>query len=216
MRTRRFEIVLGTVLLALYAAFWLWQTPGVLRGPLAADEIDAYLAGAERNLAMPADEKARSLAKLRAWAQADDGQPVYMLNLMRHYPELLRFEGAPAFAGTPAESNAIYEQRVMPLLFGVGGYPLVGGPVQGANLIVHEPALDHWSRLLVVRYPSRRAFLDLVTHTDYGPIEPYKLMALEVVLTPTRGEVLIPELRWTVGLALLVVFLLACLARRRG
>jgi len=43
-------------------------------------------------------------------------------------------------------------------------------------------------RLLVLRYPSRRAFLDLLSDPRYRKIEPYELMALAVVLTPTTGE----------------------------
>jgi hypothetical protein len=148
------------------------------------------------------------LDHLRAWALADDGKPVYMLNLMRYYPALRQFEGAPRVEVTPEQSNAIYEREVMPMLLRAGGYPLLGGATQGANLIGHAPALDDWSRVLVVRYPSRRAFLALLTDPDYIPIEPYKLMALELVLAPVHGEVVVPELRWLTVLFALVLFLL--------
>src|SRR5215213_6933045 len=47
-------------------------------------------------------------ARLRAWAEADDGKPVYMLNLMRYYDELRPFPGAPDFQGSPEESNTLY------------------------------------------------------------------------------------------------------------
>lgn len=203
-----FEIRFGLLLAALYAAFWLWQTPGVLRGPLAAEEVGEYLRLVEERLPLPAAEKPAVLEHLREWAMADDGKPVYMLNLMRYYPTLRSFDGAPPFDGTPQQSNARYETRVMPLLLEKGGYALVAGMTQGGNILEHAPALDDWSRVLVVRYPSRRAFLELLSDPAYAPIEPYKLMALQVVLTPVHGETVVPELRWMFGAAALVSFLL--------
>jgi hypothetical protein len=204
-----FEIKLGAALLAVFAGFWIWQNPGVVAGRLKPAEINANLAAIDKQLVLPPDEKPQLLARARAWMEADDGKPVYMLNLMRFYPQLRRIPGAPAFSGTPQQSNAHYEARTMPLLFERGGYPLIAGPPQGANLMSYEPGLDGWSRMLVVRYPSRRAFMQLVTDPAYGPGEPYKLMALKVVLTPTSGEVVVPELTWLVGGALFALFLAA-------
>jgi hypothetical protein len=60
---------------------------------------------------------------------------------------------------------------------------------------------------LLVRYPSRRAFLSLVADPAYGPIEPYKTMALKVVLTPVSGNRVTPDMRAVVGGALLCLFL---------
>ena len=132
-----------------------------------------------------------------------------MLNLMRYYDELRRFPGAPEFGGTPKESNDHYERIVRPLLFAKGGYPMIGGSVRGANVVDLEstPALDHWSRVLVVRYPSRRAFLELLADPAYAPMEPYKFMALQAVLVPVSAEMLIPDLRFVVGGAVLVLYL---------
>jgi hypothetical protein len=72
---------------------------------------------------------------------------------------------------------------------------------------VPDPALEKWSRVLVVRYPSRRAFLELLADPDYAPIEPYKFMALEVVLVPVTAELLVPDLRVLVGGLLLTGYL---------
>jgi hypothetical protein len=61
--------------------------------------------------------------------------------------------------------------------------------------------------VIVMRYPSRRAVLELFADPAYAPFEPYKLMALQVVLTPMQGEMVVPELRWLVGGALLLLFM---------
>lgn len=193
---------------ALFAAFFLWQTPGLVFGKLEPADIDRYLAAVERQLPLAEADKPKVLQRLRVWAEADDGGPVYMLNLMRYHEELRRFPGAPDFDGTPEESNDHYERAVQPLLFAKGGYPMIGGPVRGANVIDLEsnPALDDWSRVLVVRYPSRRAFLELLADPAYAPIEPYKFMALEVVLVPVSADMLIPDLRVLVGGVLLLLY----------
>jgi hypothetical protein len=207
MKAYRTEFALAAVLLLLCAATWLWQTPGSWRAAMSAADVEGYLRDIEQRLPLPTAEKPAVLAHLRAWALADDGAPVFMLNLMRYYPALRRFEGTPDFAGTPREANAIYEQRVAPMLLKTGGYPVFGGMTQGANVLGFGPGQDGWDRVLVVRYPSRRAFLELLTDPAYAPIEPYKMMALEVVLTPMQGEVALPELRVLVCVAALVLFL---------
>lgn len=132
---------MALVLSTIFAAFCTWQAPGWLRGPLNPAEVEGHLRQIEQHLAMPADMKNEVVARLRTWALADDGRPVYMLNLMRYYPQLRQFEGAPAFAGTPLQANEYYEQEVMPLVLSGGIYPLFGGTAQGANLIEHAADL---------------------------------------------------------------------------
>jgi hypothetical protein len=201
-----FLIILASVMLALFVAVWLWQNPGLIRGRLQAPEI-AQLMGQIENLPFPQEQRPEVLKRLRAWLENDDGKPFYMLNLMRFYRELRRFPGAPEFKGTPQESNARYEAAARSMLLKVGGYPLFAGTPQGKNLIEHDPALDDWSRLLLVRYPSRRAFMKLSTHPGYHEIEPYKVMALQLVLTPATPEKVVPNVPLMVGGVLLVVFL---------
>lgn len=206
MHHTRFQTVLGLVLAALFAAFWLWHSPGLVRGALTSAEIDRYLSIVEK-LPTPPEERAMVVKRLRAWAEADDGKPVYMLNLMRYHEQLRRFPGAADFAGTPQQANSHYEDAAVPLLLASGSYPLFGSETQGGNLIEHQPALDGWGRVLVVRYASRRAFLELLTHPDYAKVVAYKFMALQVLLLPTGGDLIIPDLRWPVGGALLAIFL---------
>jgi hypothetical protein len=210
-----FEIVLAAVMIALFVAVWLWQNPGLIRGPLRAQEIAQFLSRVE-GLPFSQDERPELLRRVRAWLESDDGKPFYMLNLMRYYPELRRLPNAPDFEGTPQESNARYEAAAKSMLLKIGGYPLYAGTPQGKNILAHDPALDDWSRLLLVRYPSRRAFTKLLANPRYRDIEPYKLMALRVVLTPTSPQMVVPSVPLLVGSVLLVVFLAIGWARAAG
>jgi len=96
------SIILFTIGLCLFLAFWFWHSP--IRWKLSREEIDRYLRAAEK-LPLPPGEMTADLARLRAWAEADDGKPVYMLNLMRFYLQLCSFSGAPDCQGKPEQAN---------------------------------------------------------------------------------------------------------------
>lgn len=204
--SKRFEWALGAIFVALWLASWLWQNPGALGGRIGAQDRARFLAGVEK-LPFPPQDRAEMVKRLGAWIDSDDGKPVYMLNLMRFYPELNRFPGSLAFQGTPQQSNAIYESTAIPMLFKLGGYPVYAGTMRAKNILEYKPELDDWSRLLVVRYPSRRAFMELVSDPAYAKVAPYKLMALSVTLSPTTSEMVIPELSLLAGAVLLIAFL---------
>jgi len=146
------------------------------------------------------------VAHIRAWAEADDGKPFYMLNLMRYHDKIRTFPGSLPFSGTPGESNQIYENAATPLALKTGAFPLFAGETQGGNVMGFGPGEDGWSRVLLMRYPSRRAFLDLVTDPAYAPIAPYKLMALEVALVPNASELVLPNVWVATGVVLLLIF----------
>jgi len=205
MKRCTFEIVLGAILALFLIIFCIWQAPATARGKLTTAEIDRYLAAADRQLVF--DGKEQVLARIRAWAQADDGRPVYMLNLMRSYPEIHRLPGAPDFKGTPEEANRYYEQKAVPLLLKTGSYPLMMGKPQGKSVLGPTTGIDNVDRVLVVRYTSRRAFLALLADPAYGPIEPYKIMAFDTTLLPVSGDLVIPDTRMMAGFSLFALFL---------
>lgn len=213
MKTYRFEIILGALFLAIFIGYSHWHAP---HNALSQSEVDGYISTLERNLPWPAEEKREISRHLRAWAEADDGQPVYMLNLMRYYPQLRQSAEVTGFTGTPEQANAYYEEHVMPILFRLGGYPLFASSMQGVfsgdqpstNLITFEPLLDNWSSVLIIRYPSRRAFLELISDPEYAKYVPYKAAAEMVGLTPMKGDLILPLLNWALAAGLLIVFLL--------
>lgn len=212
MKSHRFEWLFGAALLLIFLSFSHWQSPGT---KLSAAEIDTYLDSIDRLAPLPPEEKRELLRHFRAWAEADDGHPVYNLNLMRYYAQIRQLPGARVDAKTPAEANALYESRVVPLLLRLGITAPIGGTIQqvtnGAtpsrNLLSYEPELDNWDRVLVVRYPSRRAFLKLIADPEYLKVMPYKLASLRVMLTPFNLEVLMPEPALVLGALCLTIFL---------
>ena len=201
------EILLAA-LLALFVV-WVWrkQEP---RRPLRPDETDRYLGVIEAKFPMPDGmDKPALLARLRAFAEADDGRDLYMTNLLR-YHEHMASGPAPAghFTGAPAEANKIYERNTIPILLKSGAFPIFAGRAGCPNAIgSNDPADDNWSRILVVHYPSRRHFFNLLTNEKYLSKADFKSYAMYLALVPTRRELVVPEFRFLALVGALTVFL---------
>jgi hypothetical protein len=206
----RSRFILVLFLLGLYAALWFWLSPGAR---LTGSEIEDYLGRMETDLPMEAAEKHEFLLRLRHWAEADDGAPVHMLNLIRFHDPMPPVPGFPEFTGTAQEANALYEDVVMPMLARRGIYPIFASTSQKfgdghkSNLLGFEPELDSWDRVLLVRYPNRRAFLDLASDPTYMTVLPYKLASLDLGFVPLEKQYQVPDPRWAVGLAVIFVVL---------
>ena len=55
---------------------------------LAPADVDHYIGILERDLPPELEQREEFITRLRSWAENDDGQPVYMLNLMRFFDDL--------------------------------------------------------------------------------------------------------------------------------
>lgn len=213
MSRYRFELILAALLLTVYLAFSALHASG---NAMDKAEVEGYIATLEQNLPWPADEKAEVIRHLHAWGEADDGKPVYMLNLMRYLPQLRPLPEVAGFTGTPQQANAYYEEHVMPILFRLGAYPLFASSMQGVlggeqpstNLTTFDPVIDNWSSVLIIRYPSRRAFFQLLSDAEYIKYMPYKAASVTVGLTPMKGDLILPLLNWALAAVLLLVFLI--------
>jgi uncharacterized protein (DUF1330 family) len=88
----------------------------------------------------------------------DDG-PVVMVNLVRFRERSLDGEGSGW------DAYVRYSQADLPLLKRVGGTILWAGHVQGAA--VGDLGEGRWDWVVVVSYPSRAAFLSMMTSPEY-------------------------------------------------
>jgi hypothetical protein len=204
-----FELIFAATLVILYVAFWAWHSQGA--GKLTQAEIDRYLAMIEK-LPLPGTGVQAFIARLRPWAEADDGKPFYMFNLMHFFPGVQTFPGAPEFKGTPEEANAHYEKSLTWLWLSHASYPTFIGAPQARNLINIQPERT-WANMTVVRYPSRRTFLKLISHPAYARVAPYKFIAMDLDLVPVSSGMVIPDLRLLVGAGFAIIFLLVVWVR---
>lgn len=69
--------------------------------------------------------------------------------------------------GSGQDAYERYSRAVVPpLLHGVGGMVLWSGRAEGAAF--GDPDAIYWDHVVLVWYPSRRAFLDMVTSREYA------------------------------------------------
>lgn len=108
---------------------------------------------------------------LKTFMQAEDGTPVVMLNLLRFKPDGGR------------DSYLRYVEAFTPFAQKYGAEVLYVG--DGLAPVVAEPGQE-WDTVLLVRYPNRAAFSDMVRDPDYQQVTHLRTDALvEAVLQPT-------------------------------
>lgn len=99
-------------------------------------------------------------------------QPITMLNLLRFKPE-----GRSRYGE--------YSRAILPFLQRVGGEVVYGGDC-GTPMVA--PDGHRWDAVLLVRYPSGRAFSAMVADPEYQQITHLRTEALEAaVLQPTTA-----------------------------
>ena len=91
-----------------------------------------------------------------------DAGPVVMVNLVRFRKQSLDGDGS----GWDAYSR--YSKGDMPLLKKVGGTVLFAGTLEGVAL--GDLGDTRWDWVVLVHYPSRAAFLEMMTSPEYAAI----------------------------------------------
>jgi uncharacterized protein (DUF1330 family) len=108
---------------------------------------------------------------LKRFLDEDPGGPVVMLNLLRFRPDGGR------------ESYERYAAEIGPFLEAVGASVVYAGECSTALV---APDAHEWDAVLLARYPSRRAFSEMVANPDYQRITHLRTEALsEAVLQAT-------------------------------
>jgi uncharacterized protein (DUF1330 family) len=98
---------------------------------------------------------------MQRMAESKNQEPIVMVNLVKVDP-----------AG-----QADFEQyvaKVFPMIERWGGSLLYAGAVAG--ILNGE---GDWDQVVLVKYPSRNAFVDMVHSEEYGAIHPYRERGLE-------------------------------------
>lgn len=108
---------------------------------------------------------------LNAFVQGEPDEPFVMLNLLR-------------FAEGGRDSYDAYSRATAKFLARYGGRLIYAG--DGMDPLVAEPG-QAWDAVLLVEYPSREAFRQMVADPEYQHVTHLRTRALqEAVLQPTR------------------------------
>ena len=103
-------------------------------------------------------------------ATAPDDGPVVMLNL-------LKFKASAGDgSGSGADAYGRYGDAAVQMIEERGGRVIWAG--RGQQILIGDPAED-WDSVLLVEYPSRKAFIDMVTTPEYNEAHKHRESGLE-------------------------------------
>ena len=107
-------------------------------------------------------------SQLEEMAEADQESPFDMVNLLKYRPvAIYDSEADNAIGRTGREAYQEYGMAVFPKIIGLGGSLVYRGACD--HLFVGDEAQDY-DELIIVRYPSRRAYLDMYNSTEYQEV----------------------------------------------
>ena len=112
-------------------------------------------------------------ARLVEMGGRDPDEPVFMLNLLRYRETAESGHGVDGMSGRDA--YGVYGRKFAELNPRFGGEPVFMGRV-GAGVIVDEH--ESWDVMILVRYPTRRQFVEMLADPSYQAIAPIRAAAL--------------------------------------
>ena len=111
--------------------------------------------------------------RLAAMGTGNPDEPVVMLNLLRYRERAEDGHGVDGLTGEEAFRR--YGQAFAELNPRFGGEPIWMGR---AGHTIIGPAEEAWDVVILVRYPRRQQFLDMLADPDYQAIAPMRAAAL--------------------------------------
>ena len=166
-RIRWIWLAIGSV----YAAFFSWYTS--FGGPLTEQEIDQYTEHFERR-GIGAQQKAMLVQFMRT----DTGDDFVILNNIDMYETPLQVEGVAA-NDTSSDVLNKYMEYMYPALFARASHPVMFGDAANIAMdLVNAPGMELWSQGALMRYRSRRDFLNITTNPAFAGSHEFKVAAL--------------------------------------
>ena len=165
-------------LAVIYAAFLVWY--GGSGDPISPEEIEKYVAIAEARNPGPDDARAPVsgfAARLRKFIETDDGQEFVMINL-NVYRDAPQYSDGHEATGSAEDAEREYGRRIAPRMFARAIHPLVMVDPAVSLGGIGEFERQDWSRVTLVRYRSRRDFVEFILHPAYAQDVNHKWAAL--------------------------------------
>ncbi len=111
-----------------------------------------------------------------ALAGVAEDRPVVMINLLRYREHAAYPPGSEAGPCTGREAYGRYGQAAIGFITALGGQVIWQGSPKA--VLIGAPG-EQWHKALLVRYPSKRAFLEMVGNPAYQAITVHRTAALE-------------------------------------
>ena len=186
-----------------FTLFLFWYTP--TGGPLSDAEVDNFIAKMERNGSPP-----EAMSLIRQFGEEDTGKHFIMINN-------IDYDETPGnVAGAEPGENAQqlmdrYMGHMIPAMLSRGSHPVMMGPAAYRSMdVIGVEGVDVWDMGGLVRYRSRRDFLEIVTDAAFSGKHHFKAAALEKTIAfPVEPDFNLGDPRLLIGLLLLAVTAMA-------
>ena len=201
MRKRQILWLVPTV---IYALFTFWYTD--FGGPLTEEEIADYSETLAERMAPD------RLQYITQFMRNDTGRQFLMVNNIDNNENPPDVEGAE-----PGESAAQLMGRYMEHMYAQlskrASHPVIAGNAihDALDLVGVEDweTAQHWTTAAMMRYRSRRTFMEIITHPDMQGRHEFKIAALaKTIAYPIEMQLYLSDPRLLLALILLIVTLL--------
>ncbi|MDG2456356.1 MAG: hypothetical protein P8N10_01970 [SAR86 cluster bacterium] len=202
------------ILIFIYCTFFVWYTD--LGGKLDSDEIATYLVKMQDNreavgFSSPEEkEKAKEQgAIIEEFMREDSGRQFFVVNNIDMSENPQDVEGAKP--GEDADQlMGRYMEHMYAELFKRASHPVfLGSAVSTAIDIVGIENAESWDSAALMRYKSRRAFMEIVSNPKMLGKHEFKIAALnKTIAYPVETVVYLSDPRLLLGLILIIIGLI--------
>ena len=202
------------ILIFIYCTFFVWYTD--LGGKLDSNEIATYLVKMQDNreavgFSSPAEkERAREQAAIiEEFMREDSGRQFFVVNNIDMSENPQDVEGAQP--GEDADQlMGRYMEHMYAELFKRASHPVfLGNAVSSAIDIVGIENAESWDSAALMRYKSRRAFMEIVSNPKMLGKHEFKIAALnKTIAYPVETVVYLSDPRLLLGFILIIIGLI--------
>ena len=188
-------------LIIIYLGFFFWYTD--LGGKLDSEEIDFFLEKLQEN---NSDLDSDMYESIKNFMENESGRQFLMVNNVDINENPEDVEGAEP--GESAESLlGRYMEHMYSQLFKRACHPIFAGKaVWTAMDIIGIEGAENWDQAALMRYKSRRAFMEIATHPDMFGKHQFKIAALEKTIAyQVETQLYLSDPRFILGLIFLVL-----------
>ena len=197
------------ILGAVYIGFFFWYTD--MGGKLSQEEIQIFIKKHEQNIindgvSPDSEEFQLRIDFLKRFMEEDNGKQFIMVNNieMNKNPE----DVAGANSGESADQlMSRYMEHMWPNLLKRASHPIfVGYAIWESMDLVGIEGAETWDQAALMRYKSRRAFMEIVTHPEMRDRHAFKIAALQKTIAfPVEPIGYYSDLRVILGMLILII-----------
>ncbi len=197
-------------LLVIYAGFFFWYTD--IGGKLDKEEIEFFLEKLEeRTSANSADPETYNSQKnlIKRFMEEDTGRQFLMVNNIDMDDDPEDVEGAEPGESAERLLDRYMEHMYAQLLKRACHPVFAGNAVHPSMDLVGIEGAEIWDQAALMRYKSRRAFMEIVTHPNMGSKHAFKVAAMEKTIAyPVETVIYLSDPRLLLALILIILGLI--------